>query len=585
MYATMCFMMVLNVVILKLFISAMGYMPSGPECVPWVIFVVAISRVGKKIDGIILRIGLNPSTTGGGGRSLPGMLTYMIARTAVTKVTGSGGKANTPDANAAQGGTHGGGAHSGNTRGADASGRWARNSTPRGNNASNGSSRTSNTARTSSSQAASDTHSRQTADAAYQSKTANTAQGGAGTQGGAGMPNAAHSAPSPDDTQNAARQSGDHNAQSAPTGIAGTPASQMPESHVQPSRSQALAGNAGGQNGAASRRTTPRDSASPNKQRPGFTLAKKPIDIYVDSPPPRSAAPPGASRPPAAHTSGAAGTGYAGTGAAGMASPGARQTSRPASGTSGGGSAGTAPRGDTNIQQGGLNVSARTSSDISAAQNTERQERYSAVSNISGGASQDIQSKDVSQAPGTAGMAPVKAPGSTSQQQGGAAGTHSRRDSGSSRRTGAPESRHGNPQPAASPPGAAGTPKSPAATPATSSKAQPSPDRHRGNADTPAPNAQAKARPSAAGTAPRESASRPAEARRQTRETRVSGAAGTPATGNISANTPKQAAQYNPKPVSSNTAKPGISPNATRSAPGGAGSAKKPKKRRKRGHR
>jgi hypothetical protein len=98
MFATMCFMMVMNVVILKLLISAMGHMPSGPECMPWVILVVAIARVGRKLDNMVMRIGLNPTAAGGGGRGLPGMLSYMIMRNVVSNVMRSvGGSAKTTD--------------------------------------------------------------------------------------------------------------------------------------------------------------------------------------------------------------------------------------------------------------------------------------------------------------------------------------------------------------------------------------------------------------------------------------------------------------------------------------------------------
>ncbi len=50
MYGSMCLMMILNVVFLKMLISAMGYMPSGPEVIPWLIFVVAIARVSDRAE-------------------------------------------------------------------------------------------------------------------------------------------------------------------------------------------------------------------------------------------------------------------------------------------------------------------------------------------------------------------------------------------------------------------------------------------------------------------------------------------------------------------------------------------------------
>ena len=74
MFASMCLMMVLNVIFLNMFLSVMGNMPSsGVGVVPWIIFAVAIVRTARKIDDMIMRIGLNPAHVGGQGRGLPGM--------------------------------------------------------------------------------------------------------------------------------------------------------------------------------------------------------------------------------------------------------------------------------------------------------------------------------------------------------------------------------------------------------------------------------------------------------------------------------------------------------------------------------
>jgi hypothetical protein len=94
MYGSMCLMMVLNVIFLKMFISAMGYLPSGPEVVPWLIFMVAIARVARKIDSAVARLGLNPAVTGEGlGSRIPGMLSYMAVRTVVSSITRTAGSA------------------------------------------------------------------------------------------------------------------------------------------------------------------------------------------------------------------------------------------------------------------------------------------------------------------------------------------------------------------------------------------------------------------------------------------------------------------------------------------------------------
>jgi hypothetical protein len=90
MYASMCLMIVLNVVFLKMLLSAMSVMPAGAAVFPWLIFVVAIARVARKIDGVVARVGLNPAITGDGlGRGLPGMLSYMLVRSAVSNVSRS----------------------------------------------------------------------------------------------------------------------------------------------------------------------------------------------------------------------------------------------------------------------------------------------------------------------------------------------------------------------------------------------------------------------------------------------------------------------------------------------------------------
>ena len=89
MFGSMCLMVVLSVVFLKCMLSAMSVVPSGVEVVPWTIFVVAIAKTGRKIDALIMRIGLNPAATGdplGGIARMPGMLTYIVARNMVQNI-------------------------------------------------------------------------------------------------------------------------------------------------------------------------------------------------------------------------------------------------------------------------------------------------------------------------------------------------------------------------------------------------------------------------------------------------------------------------------------------------------------------
>jgi hypothetical protein len=81
MFGSMCTMMVLNVVFLKLLISAMGYTVSGVAVLPWMLLIVGIARVARKVDSIIAKIGLNPAITGDGlGRGFPGMVAYSVVR-------------------------------------------------------------------------------------------------------------------------------------------------------------------------------------------------------------------------------------------------------------------------------------------------------------------------------------------------------------------------------------------------------------------------------------------------------------------------------------------------------------------------
>ena len=101
MFASMCLMMILNVVFLKMLLSAMGNMPDDGGIVAWIIFVTAICRVARKMDTMIMRIGLNPVPAGDGlGRSFLGSTaSYLVMRgitSGVTKAVGSAaGKAKT----------------------------------------------------------------------------------------------------------------------------------------------------------------------------------------------------------------------------------------------------------------------------------------------------------------------------------------------------------------------------------------------------------------------------------------------------------------------------------------------------------
>ncbi len=91
MYASMLLMMVMNVVFLKLILSAMSVMPSGVMILPWGVLVVGLARAARKIDNMIGKIGLNPANTGDPlSRGGVGMATMMAARMAISSVSRSG---------------------------------------------------------------------------------------------------------------------------------------------------------------------------------------------------------------------------------------------------------------------------------------------------------------------------------------------------------------------------------------------------------------------------------------------------------------------------------------------------------------
>ena len=86
MFASMCTLMVLNVMFVKMLLSAMSNSPTGVAIVPWIMLITGIVRVAKKMDSIILRIGLNPAITGDplGHHHVPGMLSAMLVHHAAS---------------------------------------------------------------------------------------------------------------------------------------------------------------------------------------------------------------------------------------------------------------------------------------------------------------------------------------------------------------------------------------------------------------------------------------------------------------------------------------------------------------------
>lgn len=113
MYASMLVMMIMNIVFLKLIMSAMSQMAAGGVLI-WLVFVVALTRVARKIDSHIGKLGLNPAQTGNEiGSRFPGLMTAVAIRTMGSLVSrsmanakgGKGGKSGSGGRSGRNGGT------------------------------------------------------------------------------------------------------------------------------------------------------------------------------------------------------------------------------------------------------------------------------------------------------------------------------------------------------------------------------------------------------------------------------------------------------------------------------------------------
>lgn len=90
MYCTMLFMVVINIVFLKLILSSMSQMMAG-GIVIWLVFVWGLTKAAKKIDTTIAKIGLNVAQTGSGGvgSRIPGAMTMLAVRVMASSVSSS----------------------------------------------------------------------------------------------------------------------------------------------------------------------------------------------------------------------------------------------------------------------------------------------------------------------------------------------------------------------------------------------------------------------------------------------------------------------------------------------------------------
>ena len=93
MFGSMCLLMALNVVFMKMLLSVLSFYPSGLDVLPWMVLVITVVKVAKKADSIVSRIGLNPAMTGDSlGRGVPGALAYTVIRSMASNVARTVGK-------------------------------------------------------------------------------------------------------------------------------------------------------------------------------------------------------------------------------------------------------------------------------------------------------------------------------------------------------------------------------------------------------------------------------------------------------------------------------------------------------------
>ena len=142
MYGSMNLMLIMNIIFLKLIMNAMVNMWAS-NIIVWLVFVMALTRVARKIDTHIAKIGLNPAQTSNSvGVRFPGGMTLVVVRTLASLVgknmggmKGGSGGGNRSGGSSNHNYNHGGGSPSGG-------GSRPRNNTPppsnNGGNASPG---------------------------------------------------------------------------------------------------------------------------------------------------------------------------------------------------------------------------------------------------------------------------------------------------------------------------------------------------------------------------------------------------------------------------------------------------------------
>jgi len=179
MFASMVLLVVLNIVFLKLILSVMSTVPTQVTVIPWVILIVGLSRVARKADSMVTKIGLNPvigteAATGGRGGMLA--VTLLAAKMLIKNAAGGsgGGKSGGSSSGGKSSGGSSGGAKSGgsgNKSGGSSGGNppnpQSNTNTPNNSGNSGGSNNQSNSNNSANSQS---------------SQNSNNAQGGANNQ-------------------------------------------------------------------------------------------------------------------------------------------------------------------------------------------------------------------------------------------------------------------------------------------------------------------------------------------------------------------------------------------------------------------
>ena len=130
MYGSMNLMLIMNIIFLKLIMNAMVNMWAS-NIIVWLVFVMALTRVARKIDAHIAKIGLNPAQTSNSvGVRFPGGMTLVVVRTLASLVgknmggmKGGSGGGNRSGGSSNHNHNHGGGSSSGG-------GTRPRNNTP-----------------------------------------------------------------------------------------------------------------------------------------------------------------------------------------------------------------------------------------------------------------------------------------------------------------------------------------------------------------------------------------------------------------------------------------------------------------------